>query len=117
MVPLPLHSQWVVAEIVVRRQGLTGLYRQCRLSISGIGANGTYGSDRFTIFADDRPLVDPCHRLQVWYAAQCAYIFLQNSPPLSFRCIDKCPLMNGVGFVVDGFFEEYLSFVWSEDVL
>ena len=69
MVPLPLHSQWVVAEIVVRRQGLTGLYRQCRLSISGIGANGTYGSDRFTIFADDRPLVDPCHRLQVWYAA------------------------------------------------
>ena len=74
MVPLPLHADGIGSEPVVGRHGLAG---RTRFDVGlGVGVVG------YAVVAEDRPLVYPSHRLQVWHAAQTAEVLLQNGDEL-----------------------------------
>ena len=90
MVPLPLHAQLRPGEGVVRRQVGT------RITGTNIWLLVPHAILRHVsaIVANDRPSIDPLHRLQVWNTTNGTSILEEHGPPLAGLGFHQGSLMN-----------------------
>ena len=113
MVPLPLHAERIGAEDIGGGQALHAIVAN-GLGLGHLAVEALVGR---AVVADDRPVVDPLHGLQVGHAAKCTQVFLHDGPPLALSILNEGTLVNGVWHVVIGFLHHHLLLVGAEDVL
>ena len=109
MIPLPLHTERVGAEVVVRGHSGT------RHNDSGVGL--VVCGVRNALVAYYGPILLPLYRLEIWHTSETAEIFLHDGPPLARWGVKECALVNGVWLVVNDFLHEHLFLIGAEDVL
>ena len=109
MVPLPLHTQRIVAETVICRKDADRISRpNIRFCVGGIG---------LAVVTNYWPVVFPHYWLQVWHTPQSALVFLHDGPPLTaIGRIHKGTLVYGVNLPINIFFYEHLLLIGTEDV-
>ena len=126
MVPLPLHTQGLLTEVIAGGESALRTLRFLRtlsilrtlITLITRSLNPVNKADGGPCAAGhDGPAVLPRDGLQVGEAAKGAKVFLHHGPPLAGGVLNECALMDGVGLLVVPLLHEHPLFVGTEDVL